>query len=193
MDRIELVVSLVFVNDETFQNLTKNELANLMLTSKQSYTNKNIIRQIDIMYIKINVYEIFKIFDENIKNMGISKDRRDMEKYSLYMNNIYQISTTVQKECMEFQDCFIDLVIAEYKEYVYENFYSRNFDGIKCIYMKTYKDFLISNNLLYDHVHDPTHFMYKDNNKTYNFYEKIEKFEDYKTKELDYYNYVYEE
>lgn len=192
MDRIDLVVSLVFDNDETFKNLTKMDLMKTVLTSKQYKSNKNIMRQIDINYIKYNVYKLFEIFDENIKNMGLSKDRRNIENYTIYMNNIDIISNIIQKECIEFQHCFIDLVIAEYKEYVYENFYGKNFDGIQCIYMKTYKEFLISNDLLYDHVHDPNHYMYQDTNRLYMFYEKIEKFDDYKIKEENYYRYVYD-
>ena len=118
----------------------------------------------------------FDQFDSNTISIFCAKHNKQYErvvelktKEEALMNEIFN---------SEVSDIFCDLLIAEYKEMYYESIYFPHFEHGEMLHMEEYERIILEyygENTLWEHEHDPTHFMYDDGNHHYMFYDMIEK------------------
>lgn len=169
MEQSELVMDIVFSLDTTFTDLTKDECQNIFHifpSYRYLHSNKNIQNAFN-KYFTLYIYN---------------------ELYNYLMNNYYELYNSNMKMKMnsekiqeiidkipntEIKDCFDRLVIAEYKEQFYLKKDKYTSYGLKLIesfidyYYPISDDY--SNDIIYNHKHDPSHYMFV-NDSEYEFY-----------------------
>jgi hypothetical protein len=186
MPNTALVFEIVFENENTFCNISKEECKLLLDTScSMCMKNTNILgfmQEQTINYtnrkLKAKTEDFFQKFDRNTISLFFAKAKKNEEtihKYEL-------IETTLMEEINSSlcKDLFRDLFIAEYKEKLYdfentlmeieEISHLNEFERIAYQYYGLHE--------LYNHIHDPDSFMYNDGKHYYSFYENIEKYGD---------------
>ena len=178
-------MSIVFDNTETFKNLSADDTAKIMMTTKLYETNQNIIMARDIYTAE----SMFNDLDEAITSyvMAVNKaitsyviDEENEEKQRLCEQKITEILENVRNSSDEVYDCFTMLFMAEYKERIYWSLYDCKKSDIEDDILAEYDN--IINNYDYDlfcilqeHYHDPEHYVFQNKNNTfYSFYEQIE-------------------
>lgn len=158
MEQSDLVISIVFDNDNTFKDLTKEETANILLTTKISQQNQNIKN----MIAKYSAEYLYRLLHNNIYNE--KKKEELLDKMHASSNDI--------------QDCFKRIMMAIYKEIIYCNKTDDVFSHVTYDMMLEYKKIIHNNEEFYDpynHEHEPKHYMFADNKRCYLFYELFEK------------------
>lgn len=176
MDRCSLVMSVVFDNNHAFEDLSKEDTMKLLLVSKLSITNKNIIKY----QTKYQVYHLFQKFDRNIVSLIFAKNMDDDATILDCLQLQAEILTLVHHSQSEFKDCFFRLLFAVYKEYIYGSLYHPHFERTEYMIMAEYENIFHTDDELYAqlfcHQHDPTHYMFNHLNSCYyDFYDMIEK------------------
>jgi len=172
LDSSDLVFDLVMSSDKAFEgNLSKEQVANLMLLHKDALGNPNVWR----MYCKHYAYHLYNQLHQAIKDWVKSQhiEDADMQVHEDKKNEILRIIHEEADDVL--WDCFERLVLSEYKEYVY------NCNGKYYLYfgadyhdeMYKYAEFIHMFDVE-NHIHDPTHFMFVDTDE-YEFYENDEK------------------
>jgi hypothetical protein len=128
-------------------------------SSTKELQNNNIIKN------KIN--EFFDILNNNTIKLLFAKNRENLYQYEIeIMRNIKNSDI----ECL-----FRNLLIAEFKEKVYECIYFPHVKKIEVDHTFELKRIIINyygEDILFEHIHDPTHFIFE--NQFYMFYEMIE-------------------
>ncbi len=158
MERSDLVLSIVFENDKTFKDLTKEETANILLATKISQENQNIKN----MIAKYTVEYFYRLLHDNIY---------DEAKKEEVLERMYSASSDIQ-------DCFKRIIMATYKELLYCNKTDDVFSHATYDMILEYKKIIYDNEEFYDpynHEHDHLHYMFTDNKRCYLFYELFEK------------------
>jgi hypothetical protein len=183
MEQLFVVFSLVFSNENTFKDISKDECKKLLNTSCSmcmlNYNIRHQMKKYSKQHLhnktKVQVQEYFNILDYNIMNILFAKNDNDNEVVSnLYLNEI-EIIRMIQNSNNE--NIFINFLIAEFKERAYECIYYRNISIVEKAYSKELERIILDNygeNTLLTHRHDPSHFMYDDRQNFYMFYEMIE-------------------
>jgi hypothetical protein len=122
--------------------------------------------------------KFYKELESNIISIVFAKKNADFEKKLICENKIIEIMDDVYNSNDDIKDCFRRLLVAEYKEKIYWSIYDCKFDSIEHGILVEYDIFFESDSTLYnvlmEHLHDPTHYMFSENNPFYSFYEMVE-------------------
>lgn len=129
--------------------------------------------------IKEKANQFFDELNSAIISLAFAKNKNDSKKVDICQNKIESILDNVHNNCdTNTSDAFTRLLMAEYKEQVYESIFHPHFDRMDYDVLCEY-DLLIESKpdlyTPYDHIHDPTHFMFDDGKHYYSFYEMMEK------------------
>ena len=176
----ELVMSIVFDNDSTFQWLTKQQTKNVLLTNKQASKNKNAIAMRNKYYALKLYYDLYALVYKvgtavhyARTPMQKSLSRRMQRECDVIIKNTSKICYENEGVC----DCMSRIIIADFKESLYTEMYNHN-DTEFARFMRALCASVFINELkicnVQNHVHDPTHYVFHGA-KQYTFYEKFEK------------------
>lgn len=124
-----------------------------------------------------NIKGYYEELDSAIISLTFAKNKNDTQKIETSLSKIEDILSKVHNHCEpEMADGFTQLLMAEYKERVYESIFHMHFDKIDYDILCEYDDLITSRPHLYDpynHIHDPSHFIFVDK-RFYSFYEMFE-------------------
>ena len=125
--------------------------------------------------VKREAQALFDRFDSNTISLFIA--RRD-EKTTL-MQELEEKEKAIMDEVFNssISDIFMNMLIAEYKEQVYESIFFPYFEHDEYLHMQENERIIIQyygEDTLYEHQHDRTHFMFDDGKHFYMFHEMIE-------------------
>jgi len=139
-ERIELVMTLVFSNDNTFRNISKYDVKKLLLFGKISLTNNNIVKRCNhyySIYIHNNLYKVLKkLVYHKIFAEIICKTKR--QQFDKLINGNIIADLEEQKHTIiryvykspELIEIFTRMLIEDYCVYVCNNNkYCRYFDA----------------------------------------------------------------
>lgn len=178
MDLSQLVMSIVFENEEAFKNISKKQLGIICCTTKLASTNKNIIQSWN-KYIAYDMYD--SIVDKLWEAERVSMKSGYNHEYISISSSICSIMADIAEFCSynsDVKDCLQRLVAAEHKEASYniiysyrDNDYRRFYSNQRDLFIDTIYDSIWFD--IHNHIHDPSHYMFAD--KSYSFYDKIEK------------------
>jgi hypothetical protein len=130
----------------------------------------------------------FDEFDKNTISLFFAKNKNDTALIKQYKETEEHLMDKIIKTD-NIRDIFEKLLIAEYKERVYESINFPHFEYTEMLHMEEYKRIIIEyygENTLWEHEHDPTHFMFNDGKHFYMFYEMVEVYGDYILDQLEY-------
>lgn len=131
----------------------------------------------DQMCISEDARQTFNKFDSNFISIHIMKSMMPEKLSGLYIIQD-EILGTVEQSDEYFQECFFNLLIVEYKEYLYKDLFESSLNFMQHDIMQQYKEFLNSSeklqNILLNHQHDPDHLLFCNTKSEYMFYEIVE-------------------
>ena len=117
----------------------------------------------------------FDQFDSNTISLFCAKHNKQEERVAELKTKEEALMNEIINS--EVSEIFCNLLIAEYKEKYYEYIYFPYFEHMEVLHMEEYERIILEyygENTLWEHEHDPTHFMYDDENHHYMFYDMIE-------------------
>jgi len=127
---------------------------------------------------KATAERLYNELDNNITSVVFAKKNGDHEKQLVCENKILEILDTVHNSSDDIADCFYRLLVAEYKEKIYWSIYDCDVEPIEYDILREYDMLFDSDesmyNILIEHYHDPTHYMFSETNPFYSFYEMVE-------------------
>ncbi len=127
---------------------------------------------------KATADKLYKELDSNITSVVFAKKNGDFEKQLMCENKVFEILDTVHNSSDDVNDCFYRLLVAEYKEKIYWCIYDSEVEQIEYDILHEYDMLFDSDdsmyNILMEHYHDPTHYMFSESNPFYSFYEMVE-------------------
>ena len=168
----EQALTIVLSDDGLFNNLTKDQTLMMLLTFKDAKYNKGIQE----MKIKHKTYSIYNKLHSAIISLAFANNKNDLTKILDSHARINSLLNQVYESDANAQDAFIRLMMAEYKELVYNSIYDPYFDRIEAALHGIYEKIVTEKEEYFDvqnHCHDPTHYMFADM-KLYDFYDMIE-------------------
>lgn len=178
----ELVLSIVFANTTCFENLTKEQTKMLMFTCKDAQLNEN-VEKMRIKYKATHIHDTLKDLlylrvSAEFKGDQVKMNEIDTKINELLYDDIYE------GDC-ELADAFSKLMMAEYKERIFDSFYDPSADNfIDKKMLEAYDKIIMDDECFYDpynHYHNPTHYMFTGDGSQYeySFHELFEKHKNY--------------
>ena len=167
----ELISELIFTNDKVFDYVDIKKAKILSCTCKTASLNKNIILSIDRFTARKYFDKIFDIvFDSIIYNNKkaylIQENISEVDENEFNIINQYDdIIDGLKKENENVLDGFRELIILEFKEYIYnyENWKGDSFDIQKYLEYCDQYYYIVEYFGYYEyyesHTYDPTHFV----------------------------------
>ncbi len=169
----ELALTVTLNNDNAFGNLTKEQTIMIFQTFKDAKYNKCLMN----MRNKYITYGIYNNMHSAIISLAFGNNKNDMPKILDSHNKINGCLSKIYDSNEEIQDAFIRLFLAEYKELVYGSLHVPHFERIETDILAIYENIIAQNKEYYDvynHWHDPTHYMFVDKKYMYDFYDAFE-------------------
>jgi hypothetical protein len=125
--------------------------------------------------LKEKTQKYFDAFDSNTVSIFCAKNNKKDDR----VTELKQKEESLMQEIMnsEVGDIFCNLLIAEYKELLYASINYPHFEHAEMLHMQEYERIILEyygENTLWEHEHDPTHFMYDDGKHFYMFYQMVE-------------------
>lgn len=114
--------------------------------------------------------KLFEKFDQNMISLVLEKDKmltQDNKKIAEYYQNQQNILNMVCDSSMQLQECFFQLLMAEFKNAIYEEYHSYGFDRISYVIILEYSEFLYTTGMIYNYVYNPNHFIFQMTDKQY--------------------------
>lgn len=170
----ELALSIVFDNTNCFKNLNKEQTKMLIFTCKDAQLNSNVQQ----MRIKYSVMHLCEEVKDLVTSLVFARQNEDVQKIDNILVKINTIIYNIYVRDDELSDAFIRLMMAEYKEMIFDSIYDPSLLDIDLYILDEYDQIIIDNEELFDpynHYHDPTHYMFADTEYVYSFYELCEK------------------
>jgi hypothetical protein len=169
VDQAHLVFSVLFENDNAFEELSKESCKNLLdVSCSMCVKNKNIKQAMN----KYQITHLHKLVQQNVRKMMITNDE---ETKDLLLQNQQAIFDSITNE--EILDGLKRLLIANFKELVYESMYFPHFTDEESDEMQEYFELIkrhFGENAAYNHVHDPSHYLFSGEPCYYMFYYYVE-------------------
>jgi hypothetical protein len=165
----ELALSVLINNDNVFKDLTKEQTITILLTFKDAKHNKSIQQ----MQVKYMVYSIYNKLHSAVISLVFANKKQDLDKIIASQADINTCFHKIQENDMEVQESFSRLLVAEFKELVYNSKYDPCFEKIEDDIMTVYENIVPVEDAL-NHKHDPTHYMFSEKPYWYSFYEMLE-------------------
>jgi len=168
----DLLSEIIFTHDNLFNHLNKDEAKVVSSLCKNAKTNKNVMLSFD----RVKAYKYFdKIFDIITRHIMYKKKVKYMEREELnkilgdefsITSRLEYILSELKKENENVLNGFRELIVMEFKEYIYN--YEKARDSFDVKYNLDYciQYNLVINNLgFYEyyeaHTYDPKHFVLK--------------------------------
>ena len=127
---------------------------------------------------KATAERLYSELDSNIISVVFAKKNGDFEKQLTCENKVCEILDEVYNSSDDINDCFYRLLVAEYKEKIYWSIYDCKVDSIDYDILREYDMLFKSDDTLYnilmEHYHDSSHYMFRESNPFYSFYEMVE-------------------
>jgi hypothetical protein len=125
--------------------------------------------------LKEKTQKYFDEFDSNTISIFCARHNKEEIRVRELKEKEEKLMTEIMNS--EVSDIFCKLLIAEYKEMLYESIYYPYFEYAEMLHMEEYERIIMEyygENTLWEHEHDPSHFMYDDDKHSYMFFEMIE-------------------
>jgi len=175
MERSELVMDIVFSNEQTFKGLSVNEWCVIRTTSKDVEKNQNIINAA-LRFRVCNTYnEVYsKIVNScyTLNKAYSEKQRAEAQAMFEEANNLVKQIAEICNSDSDFRDCLYRLIMAEYKENLYDMLFDTNIQHMDRFIYAMARSSFIKNLALGNpkkYIHDPEHFMFE--RYTYKFHD----------------------
>lgn len=143
-----LVFTIIFNNENTFNDLSREQCKLLLDTScSMSMKNPNVLQammQFQIEYNQSMAKVCYEMLHSNIVSLVFAKSRKELDKISLYSTTEADIIMSANKNDI-ILDNFKKLLVAEYKQQVYDNTHDPYFDQIEHAIMNETKRIIIKN------------------------------------------------
>jgi hypothetical protein len=126
--------------------------------------------------VKNYASEMFSKLNSNIHTLIFAKNNNDAEKQKQCLLIERKIINDMLAADIEQYNCFMSLMLAEYKEKTYWSICDIHFEKAESAILHEYKR-IITGNCIWDlmskaHKHNPNHFMFKGTH--YKFYDALE-------------------
>jgi hypothetical protein len=175
MDMSELVMSIVFDNEEAFKNTSKQQIGIICNTTKLAVSN-NTIMQLRQKYMALDMYNsVSNKLDEALFTLHNGGGPKTVAKYTALCNEAHDMMADIYDFCYynaDVKECLEMVIMAEYKEATYNIVYSyrdNSYREMYHLYEQVFNNYID----IYNHIHNPYHYVF--NGKKYNFYEEVEK------------------
>jgi hypothetical protein len=178
----ELALSIVFANTTCFQDLTKEQTKMLVFTCKDAQLNEN-VEKMRIKYQVNHFHNTLKDLLYSLARFDHNKDQIQIDECNTKINKM--LYDDMYERDDEFADAFSRLMMAEYKERIFDDLYDPSADNcMDKIILECYDKIIITDSCFYDpynHYHDPSHYMFTGDGThyEYSFHELFEKHETY--------------
>ena len=139
-----------------------------------------------VAHTKQIVQDVFKQFDKNLETICYARESMlfDQVQESLKVERQLIMSLRTDEEI----DGFKTILITEYKNLIYDSIHYPFFSVLDELTMKEYRRVLHEqfggDDFVKTHTHNPDHFMFKDSNRHFLFYE------DYESKGMSIFDYM---
>jgi len=163
MDKAELIIDIVFRLETTFDNLTRDECVNIFHTfPKYIKVNKN-IKEAFNKYLTHHIYNTISTYvmsSSYLCLLGLQEKKTYFDENKAGLDNILAM---IKQD--EIRNCFESLLIAEYKEILfedsYDSYYNNKYDMqiIDLIIDYYFNDDITR---ILNHKHDENHYMFRD-------------------------------
>jgi len=177
MESSEFVFSIIIDTIQDYKAFSCESIRALFATNKQCRNNPNIA----LVYKKYLAQHIFNVFHESIISFVISKHDKIDNKfdYDNFIENLFD--NIIFKELPLVATWIKNMIIAEYKEQLYNMIFSRYItitDDIEIQILDKYDNIIFDKKKIEwfdieNHEHNPQDIVY--DHGTYIFYERIEK------------------
>jgi hypothetical protein len=163
----DLVMELVFSNQQTFKGLSEREYSILRRTSKITEKNQNIMNAAIAFKVFRKYDELYFIIVDGCYATHYASTLIDMTKSRAIFKRADKVRKHISEICKSdtiFRECFARVVMAEYKENLYSVMYDPNITHMdRFIYdvARSYfvRDLALTNPKKY--IHDPEHFIFE--------------------------------
>ncbi len=180
MDRSELVMDIVFSSEHTFKGLSKRECSILRRTSKITEINQNIMNASIAFKVFRKYNELYSIIVDGCYATHHASTLLDRTKSRAIFKRADKVRKHISEICKSdtiFADCFTRLVMAKYKENLYDTLFNpdiKHMDRFIYDVSRSYfvRDLALSNPKKY--IHDPNHFMFEKYTYKFHDFEKKE-------------------
>jgi hypothetical protein len=179
MDRVNLVIDIVFNNEQAFGCISTDDAIKVLLICKNAALNQNIIKA----QIKRQVYIIHDRLYHTIEDGCYLIHYASNENQLVRADAIFQEADNIVNEIVAicklnstFRDYMSNFVMAEYKEGIYYMFNSSFATTLTDFIFRTCEKYFIHKLALCDpetHLHNPDHCIFEQ--RKYAFYDEIEK------------------
>jgi len=183
MDKSELILSLILDNNVIFHSFSSKEITCLKVSCKYAYNNKilknmqNKHRALDLYYISWDmIVEAYQV----LKNYRTSEDLILSRKL---FNDHKEFVKKLEDESDDIKDCLSRIIIAEYKDLLYNLAYNNIDNSLYYDYKFIFEqiEYEMIEKLTFcnisTHIHDPNHYAFMNIDKNYyKFYDNIEKY-----------------
>jgi hypothetical protein len=180
MDMSELVMSIVFENEEAFKDISKKQIGIICKTTKLA-TESITIMQMRNKYMAFDMYNsVSNKLNEALYTLYNGGCPETVAKYEALCSEAHDIMADIYDFCSynpDVKDCLQMLIMAEYKEATYNIVYS--YRDNKYRHFHTMLSQVFIENLhtsvcddVYNHFHEPHHYVF--DGKKYMFYDKVE-------------------
>lgn len=178
MNRSELIFSLICENDETFQNISKEDTAKLLVTSKIVHSNINVTA----MAAKYKAQDLFSKLNRNIISLAFARLKKNEESVIECFSKEQRLIDILFNSDVKVVQNFLMKYISEYKQQMYDSIYNTYyFEDIEQAIFEEHQRIVEAYGLyedVYYHQHDPTHCMF-EKNEYFEFYDNVEKYGNY--------------
>jgi hypothetical protein len=182
MDQSELIISIVLDNDNAFHNLSAHETALFMTSCKNAWTSKALQKMHNkhrAMYVYNKAWHLMERACLVLKHY---RTLEDLDLSDKLFKEHKEIVASFHNETSEVKDCLSRILIAEYKELLYNLAYD-NIDNSSYYHhqflFEIFKEDMLQNLSFCNidtHIHDQSHYAFMDiEDDHYKFYTQIEK------------------
>ena len=178
MERSELVMDIVFSNEETFKGLSVNEWCVIRTISKIVEKNQNIINAA----LRFRVSNTYNELYLKIVNGCYATNNAYSEKQRAEAHAMFEEADDIVKQIAEicnsdsaFRDCLSRLIMAEYKENLYDMLFDINIHHMDRFIYGMARSYFIKKLALGNpkkYIHDPEYFMFERYNYKFHDFEK---------------------
>jgi hypothetical protein len=175
MDKLPLVIELVFANPETFQNLDMKQAQKLLLTCKLASTNENIIKSGNKyktwgMFSRV-LHVLEKAVEKLVSSDGSNEAIRTYKELFTEAQNMIDVISDICVSNQALRQALAVMIMAEHKENLYEQMQDKAANDK--IQLHTFCEHYFIERLdickeMTQDMHNPHHDVFA--NRTYKFY-----------------------
>lgn len=162
MNQSELVMSIVFDNEEIFKWLTPRQTHILLLTSKASAANKSVQAMRSKHYAMRMYYDMYGMIYE-IATTSSTAEKKEHVRLQKQCAKLIKFAANICAKEEAIKDCLSRKIMAAYKEGIYTIMYTEINSTARSVFFLA--ESALINELgicdVEDHKHDPNHYVFE--------------------------------